>query len=241
MNMPYEAYESGQYLANNPTWDIEDSPWKASEVLKILARNRLSPGNLVDVGCGAGGILAHLQRCEPDGQYSGYEIASSAEPFWAQYRERGISFKVEDFLKTHTAQFDTLLLMDVIEHLPNPFDFLRALYGRSKFYVLHIPLDLSSISVARETPLLRVREKVGHIHYYTKGLAMALILECGYEVIDWHYTGASLTGTRGSWKTRLARWPRRLLYSLNRDWGVRLLGGDTLIVLARCNALSNKV
>ena len=32
---------------------------------------------------------------------------------------------------------------------------------------------------------------------------------------------------------RLAGWPRRLAYFVNKDMGVRLLGGETLMVLAR--------
>jgi hypothetical protein len=32
--------------------------------------------------------------------------------------------------------------------------------------------------------------------------------------------------------TRLGSIPRILAYSINKDWGVRLLGGETLIVLA---------
>ena len=82
MSMPFQAYESGEYLSKNPTWDIEDSAWKANEVLKILKKNNLAPKNLVEVGCGAGGILASLQDARPDIEYSGYEIASSAETFW---------------------------------------------------------------------------------------------------------------------------------------------------------------
>jgi len=231
--MPFEAYESGEYLSKNPTWDLEDSDWKANEVLKIFKKNNLAPKNLVEVGCGAGGILASLQDARPDIKYSGYEIASSAKTFWEAYKSRNIAFKVEDFLRAKTPHFDTLLLLDVIEHLPNPFDFMNALRGRSDYYILHIPLDLSALSVTREKPLLKVRSKVGHIHYFTKGLALSFLHECGYEILDWHYTGASFQAPQISWKTRLARLPRRLAYAINRDMGVRLLGGETLMVLAR--------
>jgi cyclopropane fatty-acyl-phospholipid synthase-like methyltransferase len=233
VKMPFQAYESGEYLSKNPTWDIEDSAWKANEVLKIIKKNNLAPKNLVEVGCGAGGILASLQDARPDIEYSGYEIASSAETFWEAYKSRNIAFKIEDFLHAKTPHFDTLLLLDVIEHLPNPFDFMSALRGRSDNYILHIPLDLSAVSVTFETPLLKVRSKVGHIHYFTKGLALSLLHECGYEIVDWHYTGASFHAPQTSWKTRLARLPRRVAYAINRDMGVRLLGGDTLMVLVR--------
>lgn len=54
-----------------------------------------------------------------------------------------------------------------------------------------------------------------------------------YEVLDWRYTGASLNSPNRYLKTRLAALPRRLAYAGNKDFGVRLLGGETLVVLAK--------
>lgn len=233
VSKPYESYESGDYLAKNPTWDEEDSEWKASQVLKIFARNHLAPKSIVEVGCGAGGILASLHDAMPKVELTGYEIAHDASRFWEKHRSKGITFKVQDFLETQEAHFDVLLLLDVIEHVPNPFEFLSALRGRASYFVFHIPLDLSAISVARESPLLLVRQKVGHIHYFTKGLALSLIQESGFEVLDSCYTGAAFTAPKISWKGWLARLPRLFIFGINRDLGVRLVGGDTLLVLAK--------
>lgn len=233
MIKPYESYESGDYLAKNPTWDEEDSAWKACQVLKTFERNHLAPRSIVEVGCGAGGILASLHDAMPNICYAGFEIAPDASKFWEKHASKNITFSIGDFLEEKTNHFDALLLLDVIEHIPNPFDFLSALHGRADHYVFHIPLDLSAISVLRETPLLNVRQKVGHIHYFTKGLALSLIEECGYEVIDWSYTAASFTVPQTTWKGRFARLPRMLAFCINRDIGVRLLGGDTLMVLAK--------
>lgn len=233
VSKPYESYESGDYLAKNPTWDEEDSEWKAGHVLKMFDRNHLVPQSVVEVGCGAGGVLASLHDVLPDAAYSGFEIAPDASRFWEKHRARKISFQVRDFLQEKTEHFSVLLLLDVIEHVPNPFEFLSQLIGRADYYVFHIPLDLSAMSVARESPLLLVRQKVGHIHYFTKGLALSLVQESGFEVIDWFYTGAAFNTPQASWKSRLARLPRRLAFALNRDVGVRLLGGDTLMVLAK--------
>ena len=81
---------------------------------------------------------------------------------------------------------------------------------------------------------LYVPKKVGYIHYYTKGLALSLLEESGYTVVDWSYTGAAFTAPQEvTWKNRLSRLPRKILFGINRDLGVRLLGGDTLIVLAK--------
>jgi len=233
MSLPYEAYKSGEYLAKNPTWDIEDSVWKADQVWKMLARNGKTPSSIVEVGCGAGGILAALHDESPDVRYAGYEIAPDASRFWVKYASKGISFVVDDFLTADTPHFEALLLLDVLEHVPDPFAFLRSLRGRADYFLLHFPLDLSAASVLRERPLLSVRERVGHIHYFTKGLALSLVRECGFEILDWSYTGAAFSAPQLTWKSRLAQLPRRLANTvLGRDAGVRLFGGDTLMVLA---------
>lgn len=233
MSKPHESYESGDYLANNPTWDEEDSIWKAGQVLRMFDRNHLVPKSIVEVGCGAGGILASIHDALPEAECAGFEIAPDASKFWDKHKSSSIAFAVGDFLQEQTTHFDALLLLDVMEHVPNPFEFLPALRGRAEYYVFHIPLDLSAISVARERPLLLVRKKVGHIHYFTKGLALSLIQESGFEVLDWFYTGAAFTTPQKTWKSRLARLPRRFIFGINRDFGVRLLGGDTLMVLAK--------
>jgi len=78
-----------------------------------------------------------------------------------------------------------------------------------------------------------VRTKVGHIHYFTKRLALALLEDCGYDMLKWCYTGAAFTSPQRTWKLKLASLPRRLAYSMSKDWGVRFLGGETLMVVAR--------
>lgn len=233
LSKPYESYESGDYLSKNPTWDEEDSEWKAKQVISILEKNGITPNTIVEVGCGAGGILAALYDTFPSIEYSGFEIAPDASQFWVKHASKNINYSVSDFLIKKTDKYDLLLLLDVFEHVQNPFEFLLKLQGRADYYVFHIPLDLSAISVARETPLLYVREKVGHIHSYTKGLALALLEESGYQIIDWTYTGAAFTTPQRNWKTRLVSAIRHIAHFINKDFGVRLLGGETLMVLAK--------
>lgn len=57
--------------------------------------------------------------------------------------------------------------------------------------------------------------------------------ECLYHVLDWRYTEAAFTSPKCNWKSRLAALPRRLAYSVNKDMGVRLLGGETFMALAQ--------
>lgn len=236
LNNPYDSYKSGEYLAKNPTWDEEDSGWKSRQVLKIFERNGLQPNSIVEVGCGAGGILAELYNVNPMIEYAGYEIATDASRFWGKHATKKIDFIVGDFLQAETQHYSVLMLLDVIEHVPDPLAFVSGLRDRADYFVFHFPLDLSAFSVLREKPLLAVRKKVGHIHYFTKGLALSLIQECGLEVLDWFYTGAAFTAPQATLGSRLLRIPRRLVNIFGRDVGVRLLGGDTLMVLAKARS-----
>ncbi|MDP1671516.1 MAG: class I SAM-dependent methyltransferase [Burkholderiales bacterium] len=229
-------YLGADYLRDNPSWDSEDSPWKAGKVRELLEGNAIAPASVVDVGCGAGIVLAELQKSWHSARYAGYDIAPDAERFWAAPRARGIELVVGDFLDAATPVYDVLMALDVLEHLQDPFAFLARLKGRANHYVFHFPLDLSAISVLRESPLLHVRRKVGHVHYYTRGLATALLEDCGYHIVDARYTGAAFTAPQRSLKTWLASLPRRVARVVNPDWGVRLFGGETLMVLASCKA-----
>ena len=228
-----EKYTGGDYLSRNPSWDIEDSGWKASRIQGILREIDLKPSCICEVGCGAGGVLVQLRRVFPDAELFGYDIATDAARFWSRHDEARIHFEVGDFFQVNQRRFDVLLLLDVIEHLENPFDFLRRLREYADYFILHIPLDLSASNIIREASLLSARSKVGHVHYFSKGLALALLDDCGYEVLKCHYTGAAFTSPKRNWKTRLAALPRRLAYSVNKDFGVRVLGGETLLILAQ--------
>lgn len=238
MRLPYEIYQSGDYFRDNPDWDMADSPWKALQVVNALQRNNIKPTNIAEVGCGAGKVLAELETHLPQTSLVGYDISPDVQIFWERHQSERISFVLGDFLELSNQHFDALLLLDVIEHLPDPHAFLKAIRTRADYFVFHIPLDLSSISVVREKPLLHVRNKVGHIHYFTKNLALALIRESGYSIIDWCYTGAAYSVSPKNWKNIFANILRRLICKFHKDMGVRLLGGETLIVVAKMDDIA---
>jgi len=227
---PDEMYGSGDYIQKNPTWDIEDSPWKARLVLRAIAEADLTVSSFCEVGCGAGGVLDYLASEVPNASFTGFDIADGME-FWKNCKNK-IEFHHGDFFEINDRHYDMILLLDVIEHLANPWDFLERIRKYSRNFLFHIPLDLSAQSVLRGYPLTTARKSVGHIHYFNKDLALELLKECGYKIDSWTFSGLSLNGPRSSLKSKLAYLPRRLAYSINKEFGVRLLGGESLVVLA---------
>lgn len=233
MTLPSDKYLTNDYLRFNPSWDIEDSAWKAEFVVKILKSIKFVPSSICDVGCGAGGVLASLRSSYPQADLFGFDIAPDLARFWSQHKPLNILFQVGEFFKLNSKKYDLLLALDVVEHLNDPFIFLTNLRSFSKYYLFHFPLDLSAINVVREKPILKARKEVGHIHYFTKNLALSLLKECGYKIISWSYSGSTFNSPQRGLKTILASIPRWLAYSLNKEWGVRIFGGETLFVLAR--------
>ncbi len=232
--MPEEIYTAGGYLKRNPTWHIEDSAWKARNIRRIMERNDITPESVCEVGCGAGEILMHLQRAMAKGcRFRGYEISPQAYELCKDKGNDRLEYVLGDILQEDDRVYDLILLIDVIEHMEDYFDFLRRLKGRSRYKILHIPLELSAQSVLRRRKLLDHWELVGHIHYFTKETALQMLKSVGYEILDCFYTPFGVERKGSSLKSALARIPRKALFRLHQDLAVRTLGGCSLMVLGQ--------
>ncbi|PSB32742.1 methyltransferase domain-containing protein [Chlorogloea sp. CCALA 695] len=232
--MYHQLYTQGKYLDNNPTWDVEDSPWKAQEIFKMIEKNDLKITSISEVGCGAGEILNQLYTKMPENvQFSGYEISPQAGKLCRDREKDRLNFYLTDITKDENAFYDLILCIDVVEHIEECFSFLRQISTKSRYQIFHIPLDLSVSSILRVSPILSAREKVGHIHYFSKETALAILKDTGYEIVDWFYTAGAIELAAKSFKTRLAKVPRQLMYALNPNLAVRLMGGYSLMVLTK--------
>jgi 2-polyprenyl-3-methyl-5-hydroxy-6-metoxy-1,4-benzoquinol methylase len=232
MNGNSELYTSGQYAEKNPDWHVEESPWKAQQILRMLARHHLSPQTVGEVGCGAGEVLRQLQAgMDPACELWGYDISPYALELCSTRANARLHFKLADLSREPDVSFDLLLVLDVLEHLEDYFSFLRALQPKARYKVFHIPLDLSVQTVLRKNALLKRRDLHAHLHYFSKETALRTLADTGYQVLDAFYTPRS--NELGTERVQKILNPvRRLLFALNADWAVRLLGGYSLLVLA---------
>jgi hypothetical protein len=229
-----DRYSSGDYLEENPTWHAEDSAWKAGEILRMIERNHLTPSSVCEVGCGAGEILLELHKRLPDHvRFSGYEVSPQAYALCQPRQRERLEFFLSDGGPGEATFYDLVLVIDVIEHVEDIYGFLRSIKSRGTRKIFHIPLDMSVQKVLRRDPIMHLRDQVGHIHYFMKSTALALLTECGYEIDDVFYTAGDLHLRPQSSLAKMAMIPRRLGFALNEDWAAHLLGGFSLMVLAR--------
>lgn len=228
-----DMYRNGTYLENNATWHVQDSPWKAEQVLKMLDRHALRPRRICEVGCGAGEILRQLhQRMPVDTEFDGYDISPQAYELCRAREQERLHFHLADLLE-EDVYYDLVMAIDVFEHIEDFYGFLRRLRGKGEYKLFHIPLDLSVQTVLRMKPILHIRKTAGHIHYFTKDTALASLQHAGYEIIDHFYTGSALELPKRGLSGNLMKIPRRLFSAIDQDLAVRVLGGYSLMVLAR--------
>lgn len=224
--------ENSKYLKANPTWHVEDSPWKAKQISKMLKRNSIELKSIAEVGCGVGEILNQLYQVMPnDVNFIGYDISFDAISLAKSRENERLSFKQENFLETNY-KYDLLLMIDVFEHVDDYLGFLRSCKNKSKYTIFHIPLDIDVLGILRNVPI-KTRKSVGHLHYFTKHTALATLADCGYEILDSFYTAGMLELPNKKLKSKIAAIPRKIMYRINKDFAVTLLGGYSLLVLTK--------
>ncbi len=232
MTENFYTEKNGKYLKNHPEWHVEDSPWKANQILKILHRNKMDPKSIAEVGCGAGEILNRLyHKMSSDIIFTGYDISIDAINLTKKKEKDRLIYKHENFSKTNK-KFDLLLMMDVFEHVEDYLGFLRSCKDKAKNTIFHIPLDISVHDILRNR-LINGRNSGGHLHYFMKDTAIATLIDSGYEIVDFFYTAGTIELPRKTFKSKLAVFPRKILYKINKDLAAKILGGFSLLVLTK--------
>jgi SAM-dependent methyltransferase len=246
-----DIYNDGTYDKNYPEWHLSDSQWKASQLAALLTSQVVDvwsrrPIKVVDIGCGAGGVLKyfidilHAKGIQAIGV--GYDISSKAVRL-AKNMFPEVDFRCGDFCSINET-YDAALIVDVLEHLSNPEDFLCRIRSKASVFLFHIPLDENWRGRIRwgkgyYTYLANDR---GHIRYFTKKSAFRLVDRCGIEISSWKYTpwGLELYQNLGGPFTPFIKAGRKIGWYCFRDLSIRLLGGASLALLGRFRVLTNE-
>ena len=223
-----DTYIDGTYASKTRgTWHLEDAPYKADQVLRMLARHPdLAVSTICDIGCGAGGVLAELDRRSSGlSALVGYDLSPQAHALSEGFRSPTCSFRLQDSF-VHPDTFDLALILDVVEHVEDCFGFLRQCAAKATWKLYHIPLDTSASMVLRGA---NCWDSVGHLHLFTMETALKSIEHTGQRIVDWFLTPTSLARPH-RFATRLTNIPRRLLPTTIAS---RILGGYSIMILAR--------
>ena len=233
-------YEDGNYFTKNPTWGSEHSFWKAAQISHVLFSNDISPKKIVEIGCGAGGVILGLSRLMPGVNFVGYDISPQAIALAKPKASDRVQFVFGDYFALQDQSFDLAICADVFEHIDDYLGFLRKLASTQKQAVFHIPLDLALVSTLFPSILINTRNLVGHLHYFNKETAEVTIKDCGFDILDSRITAGCLAFPEPGVKGRLFWAIRKAIYSVSPKFAAKTLGGFSLIILAQSNTFNNK-
>jgi cyclopropane fatty-acyl-phospholipid synthase-like methyltransferase len=197
----------------------------------MLARHvEVKPNTICEIGCGAGGILAELQKMLPDHiTFIGYDISPQAHALSARFSSPRCQFILGDAFADES-QYDLVLVMDVIEHVEDYFSFLRDVRQKGGLKVYHIPLDAYVSGILRGN---NSWDSAGHLHLFTIETALKALEHTGHRVVDWTFTDGAIVAPQQTTRGRIANLLRIPLSKFSTKLTSRLLGGYSMLVLAK--------
>lgn len=228
-----DMYSDGSYLSKNPSWDAEDAPYKASFIVQLLQKNKIPLQTVSEVGCGSGAILLQLQKeLSPTIQYFGYDISADAYEICKKYENEHLHFFHQDYtLLQNAAPNDVQLVIDVIEHVEDYFQFLKKIKNKAKYTVFHIPLDMCIWTLFREKMLIEAKERIGHINIFTEQFILSVLEDNGYTILDKVFTKP--LSNNQSLKEKLITAKRNFLFALSPSFCAKTIGAISIMVLAK--------
>ena len=153
------------------------------EAASLVGSYELKGKTIVDIGCGDGGFLRLLCSLEPEARYIGFEPGTEADNIVCD----GIEIIKDYFVANRdimSIKPDIIVCRHVIEHLPNPREFVEQIaYNASKYGVpLVFVAEVPNIENALRD--LRVADYLyEHVSNFTPSSLELLFELCGFEIV----------------------------------------------------------
>ncbi len=187
-------YESKMWGLN----DVGLSPkhLNAMRLKHCLADLNEISGQILEVGCGGGGMVRAIQTQRPDLRLNGCDISFTSASV-ANRRSNDITFSTADGLRLpyRRDSFDAVVMFDVIEHVENPGqvieDIARVLKPQGVFH-LFSPCEWSIYTLHGLLGRIGWQAKrvyAGHIQMFTAPQLRDILQNCGFHSRDVRWSG----------------------------------------------------
>jgi ubiquinone/menaquinone biosynthesis C-methylase UbiE len=252
--MRNNIYTSGEYIRNHPTLDVEDTPWKLTKIIPLIAEfaRDSSPKEvaLLDVGGGAGLILKessdHLRKMNITVRKYAFDL--SQEMLRVQ-RENNpdlvalINGDISD-ASIQSKALDLVLMIDVLEHVPDAVRTLRELRRISRYVIFKVPLErnffYNTLNFFNRGRLKTHVQKLGHLNSYNFKLLKEQITRYTGKVLCYSFTNVFEFYLSGDYRRRVPLWERVLFkfgnmaFELSPDLCARIFN-DFVVCLVKCD------
>ena len=205
-------YLSDEYVKQHPTLHEKDAPWKIGKIIPmidILMKSYDSDDLVVlDVGGGGGTIMSSICNYI-DKQHDRrihkilLDLSPQALKIQQECNPDCVRALNEDIEKTSltSKEADLTLMIDVLEHLPEPEIALEELRRISRFVIFKVPLEDCAYKrienlVFDNLAWRRSYEVNGHVNFYNEKNLRAQIQEhCG-QIVSYYFTKAGAYALR---------------------------------------------
>lgn len=170
----------------------------------------------------------------PEGSFTGYDISPDAINLSRPKTNKNLQF-INGDLSSSDQYFDVIVMADVFEHVRDYLGFVSAISQHANYLVFHIPLDLSVVKALFPKKILNNRSRSGHLHYFNKETSLATLEDCNLKIIDWQYTRWGLEMKQKGVLKKIGQTPLFILDLISPALAARILGGNSLLVLAEKN------
>lgn len=157
---------------------------QARRAIQRLRRYQPS-GALLELGCAYGFFLLEAQK---HFECSGIELSEFAA---AEARKRGLDVRAGDFqtLEVPESHYSAVCLFDCIEHLADPFSYLRKMHSvlRPRGVVALTTGDVGSLYARLSGQRWRLMTPPQHLFYFSRPTLTRMLEETGFEVVEFSY------------------------------------------------------
>jgi SAM-dependent methyltransferase len=243
-----QFYTTDEYARRHPSLHEEDSPWKIKRIMPLVALfsklNNSESARLLDVGGGAGIILKVVsEKLQQDYGVKVSKYALDLSPLMLTRQKQNNP----DIQATYNVDLcknpldnkcvDLVLMIDVVEHIPDSDKALNEVGRIGEFAVFNIPLEKNFIefvwNVMSNGALRRSRiASLGHIHIYTYSSALKQIRKrCG-DIVNYYVTDPHPLPC--DFKNRIRDSVVARTFKLSPRISSLLFGASSLMVLVKC-------
>jgi SAM-dependent methyltransferase len=162
-------------------WRALGAVGKADHVTGLCRRASLTPGSVLDVGCGDGALLSELHSRGFGVTLAGVEITQAAVDIASQRQEISqVALYDGRHLPYERGSFDLGILSHVLEHVPEPVELLREVSRACRAVICEVPLEANWS--ARRADRRAVAEEVGHLQRLSRADARGIVAAAGLRV-----------------------------------------------------------
>jgi hypothetical protein len=196
-NSSPNMYRDGSYIAQNPSLHMEDVSYKLTYLLELLKDEKFSERGIriLDIGGGAGLIAVELcKKLSSRGikvECVGLDL--SLEMLAVQQANNSYMVATTDELATAVAMgpYDLTLLIDVIEHVPEPFILAEEIDRISDRILYNIPTEINLFDFLKNIYMRgqyypMQKKSLGHLHFFSWNSAKRFIRK-NHRAIRWQF------------------------------------------------------